>query len=61
MILASISPKDRGATDRILTNVVDRLDQEGVKVLGALRDFGQSDEKQHCNSALRLLPDGPVV
>ncbi|KQI73693.1 hypothetical protein AN191_02135 [Loktanella sp. 5RATIMAR09] len=60
-LLASITPTARGAADQLLTYAVKRLGNDGVKVLGALRDFGQSNASEQCDSALRLLPDGPVV
>ena len=60
-LLASITPTARGAADQMLTYAVNRLGNDGVMVLGALRDFGQSDASEQCDSALRLLPDGPVV
>lgn len=61
MPLASITPTARGEADRLLANVVDSLSHDGVRVLGALRDFDLSDTLKQCDSALRLLPDGPVV
>ncbi|MEP1535650.1 MAG: DUF2478 domain-containing protein [Paracoccaceae bacterium] len=61
MPLASITPTKRGAADQLLTHAVNQLSNDGVRVLGALHDFGQSDASEQCDSALRLLPDGPVV
>lgn len=61
MQLASVSAEGRGATDRLLAGVVDRLRAEGMRVAGALRAVGPGARTGHCNSALRLLPDGPVI
>ncbi|MDA3888134.1 MAG: DUF2478 domain-containing protein [Allgaiera sp.] len=51
----------RGMTDRLLVGVAARLIEDGVRVAGALRDIGPSGESGHCETALRLLPEGPVV
>lgn len=61
MAIACVTAAGRGATDRLLSDVVARLTDDGVRVLGALRAFGHGGEAEHCESALRVLPDGPVV
>ncbi|MFX0541873.1 DUF2478 domain-containing protein [Roseovarius sp. S4756] len=52
---------ERGATDRLLDAVVSRLIDDGIRVAGALRALAQGGGNGHCDSDLRLLPDGPVV
>jgi hypothetical protein len=59
--LASVTAVARGATDRVLAGVAERLRAEGLRVAGALRAAAPGDGPGHCNSALRLLPDGPVA
>ncbi len=61
MAIATVTVAGPGATDRLLASVFDRLDDEGVRVLGALRALGQGGEVEHCESTLQLLPDGPMV
>ncbi|MDA7427599.1 DUF2478 domain-containing protein [Primorskyibacter aestuariivivens] len=60
-MFATVSGTERGETDRLLERVVGQLSAEGVRVLGALRANGTDGENAHCNSDLRLLPDGPVA
>lgn len=61
MQLASVGAKGRGATDRLLTNIVERLSADGLRMVGAIRATRPGPESGHCNSALLLLPDGPIV
>ena len=61
MLIASVTLGGRGATDKLLARAVDRLAAEGIRVSGALRAIAQDGNVQHCETALRLLPDGPVV
>lgn len=61
MRLATVTMKERGATDHLIGLVAARLGAEGIRLCGALRDQGNGRSNQHCQSALRLLPDGPVV
>lgn len=61
MTLASVTSGKCGATDRLLAAVVERLVDDGVRVVGALRPIAQGGGAGHCDSDLRLLPDGPVV
>ncbi|MEO1140215.1 MAG: DUF2478 domain-containing protein [Pseudomonadota bacterium] len=61
MALATVTMQERGATDRLLARVAAKLSEDGMQLRGALRDLGQDTINQHCQSALRLLPDGPLV
>lgn len=58
MQLACVTGEGRGATDRLLAAVADRLAQDGVRLVGALRPV-RADAAQ-CDSDLWLLPDGPI-
>lgn len=60
-MLASVMVPGRGATDALLGAVVDRLQADGVRIVGALRAAGEPGGAGHCDSDLRLLPEGPVV
>lgn len=59
--LAFVSATGTGATDRLLTAVVSRAQAEGVRVIGALRAAPGNGGANHCDSDLRLLPQGPVI
>lgn len=61
MKIACVMASGRGATDRLLSGVVARLAAGGVRVLGALREDGPGGGSDYCDSALRVLPDGPIV
>ncbi|SDD86614.1 DUF2478 domain-containing protein [Ruegeria marina] len=61
MAIASVMAHGRGATDRLLSGVVARLTEDGVRVLGALRLSEPGNAGGHCDSDLWLLPDGPVM
>ena len=61
MALAGVMVPGRGATDRLLAAVAARLAADGVRLLGALRVAEPGPGAGHCDAALRLLPDGPVL
>ncbi|MEQ8903471.1 MAG: DUF2478 domain-containing protein [Roseovarius sp.] len=61
MRLARVTAEGRGAKDRLLATVVERLHAEGLRIAGAVRAVAPGAEAGHCDSALRLLPEGPVV
>ena len=61
MRLACVSAEGRGATDHLLAAIVERMGSEGFRLAGALRAVGPGAGAGHCDSALRLLPDGPVI
>lgn len=61
MQLASVGAKGRGVTDRLLTNIVERLRADGLWMAGAIRATRPSAGSGYCDSALLLLPDGPVI
>jgi len=61
MALASVTLEGRGATDRLLARVVARLAAEGIRVAGVLRAPRTEEAEAQCESAPRLLRDGPVI
>lgn len=61
MDLACVTGQGRGATDRLLAAVADRLARDGVRIVGALRPVSPDPGADHCDSDLWLLPAGPLV
>lgn len=61
MILASVTGRGRGDTDRLLAAVADQLARDGVRLVGALRPVSPEVGSGHCDSDLWLLPNGPTV
>ncbi|WP_127561353.1 DUF2478 domain-containing protein [Nioella ostreopsis] len=61
MRLAGITGQGKGATDRLLAAVADRLTQDGIRLLGTLRPTAADAGSGQCNSDLLLLPDGPLM
>lgn len=61
MVLASVTARGRGTTDRLLSGVVARLTQDRLRVLGALRAADADSAPGSCDSDLLLLPGGPLV
>jgi len=61
MHLAGVTAKGRGATDRLLASVADRLARDGVRLVGARRPVSREVESGHCDSDLWLLPEGPLI
>lgn len=61
MRLGGVTGQGRGATDRLLAAVADRLARDGVRLLGALRPVSTGGGSGHCESDLWLLPEGPLV
>jgi hypothetical protein len=61
MAIACFTTIGRGATDRLLADVVARLSGDGLRILGALRAVGSGVAGGHCDSNLWLLPDGPAA
>lgn len=61
MRLASVSATGRGATDQLLSAVVERLQVKGVRLGGALRRKETLSEASNCSSDLWLLPEGPIA
>lgn len=60
MQLAGVMAGERGATDRLLAGVAERLGLCGVRLVGALRPVARRDGVS-CRSDLWLLPEGPLA
>lgn len=61
MKLATLTGTQPGETDSLLTSVVARLKQDGVRMLGAVRANEEDTRAEFCESTLALLPDGPLI
>lgn len=59
MRLAGVTGLRRGDTDRLLAAVADRLTQDGVRLVGALRLTPSAGGSGACDCDLWLLPNGP--
>ena len=54
------NPPD-GSADRVLRTVAETLLAQGFRVRGVVSDHEPADDDHACDTALRLLPSGPVV
>lgn len=61
MKIACITLEGRGQTDRFLNKIADELTDDGYRLVGALRIIDPDADTGHCDSTLRLLPDGAQV
>ena len=61
MAIATVTANGGGATDRLLSDVVARLQGQGFRIVGALRHVAEEGTAGHCDSDLWLLPDGPAA
>ena len=59
MRLAGVTVGGRGGTDRLMDAVADRLTQDGVRLVGALRAASPDAGSGSCDCDLWLLPNGP--
>ncbi|SIS76443.1 DUF2478 domain-containing protein [Phaeovulum vinaykumarii] len=61
MAIATVTAEGFGATDRLLSDVVARLQAQDLRIVGALRHVAEDGTASHCDSDLWLLPDGPAA
>ncbi|TNF20667.1 MAG: DUF2478 domain-containing protein [Rhodobacteraceae bacterium] len=62
MKIASVTSPDRGATDRLLSDLADRLRAEGLRLAGIVKDHTHvAGYANGCDMKVRVLPDGPVI
>lgn len=59
MQLAGVTGQGRGETDRLLAAVAERLTQDGIRLVGALRLTSSTGGFGSCDCDLWLLPNGP--
>ncbi|MFZ5674390.1 MAG: DUF2478 domain-containing protein [Pseudomonadota bacterium] len=51
----------RGRVDRLLADVVERLEARGIALAGTVQSNIHRNDRALCDMDLRLLPDGPVL
>ncbi len=61
MHLAYVSTTDRGATDRLLSALAERLLQKGAKLAGVVQSNTECADSSKCDMDLRVLPDGETI
>lgn len=61
MYLAFVTTEARGATDRLLSAVAERLIAEGVQVAGVVQTNTECADNAKCDMDLRVLPDGEMI
>jgi len=62
MRLAYIKSQKRGETDRLLCELAEALQAEGVALTGVVRDQHYANRHANgCDMKIRVLPEGPVI
>ncbi|MGI9367259.1 MAG: DUF2478 domain-containing protein [Ruegeria sp.] len=61
MHLAYVSTTDRGATDRLLSALAERLLEKGSKLVGVVQTNTECADSSKCDMDLRVLPDGETI
>jgi len=59
-LLLYVDPAGRGATDRLLSRLADRLITDGVRPLGVVQNNVECTPGGACDMDAYVLPDGPV-
>jgi hypothetical protein len=60
MKLGYVITTERGATDRILSEVATRCIADGVRLAGIVQTNTESAKSHLCDMDVQVLPDGPV-
>ncbi|WP_170478789.1 DUF2478 domain-containing protein [Ruegeria arenilitoris] len=61
MHLAYVTTTDRGATDRLLSAVAERLLAQGAQLSGVVQTNTECADDTKCDMDLRVLPDGATI
>jgi hypothetical protein len=62
MKIACVTAAERGETDRLLSDIAGRLQQQGVALAGIVKDLGHASAYENgCDVKVRVLPGGPVI
>lgn len=61
MHLAYVTTTDRGATDRLLGAVAERLLASGAKLAGVVQTNTECTDSSKCDMDVRVLPDGETI
>ncbi|WP_170340846.1 DUF2478 domain-containing protein [Ruegeria arenilitoris] len=61
MHLAYVTTTDRGATDRLLSAVAERLLAKGARLAGVVQTNTDCADSSKCDMDLRVLPNGKTI
>lgn len=61
MHLAYVTTTDRGATDRLLSEVAELLLDKGARLSGVVQTNTECADNSKCDMDLRVLPDGETI
>jgi len=62
MKFACVTSPIRGETDRLLTEIANQLQAQGVSLAGIVKDLDHASAFNNgCDMKVRVLPDGPVI
>ncbi|WIY25567.1 DUF2478 domain-containing protein [Parasedimentitalea psychrophila] len=61
MLLAYVMTPDRGATDRLLSELADRLQAQGTALAGIVQTNTECHDSALCDMDVRVLPQGETI
>jgi len=61
MHLAYVSLPGRGANDRFLAVIAERLQSKGVRLSGTVQSNVERADRARCDMDILVLPDGPIL
>ena len=61
MHIAHVSLPGRGANDRFLSLIADRLTARGLRLAGTVQSNVERADRARCDMDILVLPDGPVL
>ncbi|WP_170758713.1 DUF2478 domain-containing protein [Ruegeria lacuscaerulensis] len=61
MYLAYVTTTDRGATDRLLSAVAERLLSTGARLAGVVQTNTECTDSSKCDMDVRVLPEGETI
>ncbi|WP_113911938.1 DUF2478 domain-containing protein [Roseovarius dicentrarchi] len=62
MKMASVTSDERGAVDRLLSDIAERLQADGATLAGIVKDHSHDSRFANgCDAKVRVLPKGPVI
>lgn len=62
MKIACVTSRERGATDRLITNIAERLEMTGSSLVGIVKVLDcESRFENGCDMKVRVLPKGPEI
>ncbi|MBQ4826393.1 MULTISPECIES: DUF2478 domain-containing protein [unclassified Leisingera] len=61
MHLAYVMTQERGATDRLLSELAERLQAKGIRLAGIVQTNVECYDKELCDMDVRVLPSGETI